>query len=31
VASKNNCFTDAEWWSKNLEPLTIRYKEWMLT
>ena len=31
VASKDNCFTDAEWWSTNLEPLTIRYKEWMLT
>ena len=31
VASKDNCFTDAEWWSTNLEPLTIRYKEWLLT
>ena len=30
-SNKNNCFTDAEWWSTNLEPLTIRYKEWLLT
>ena len=31
VASKDNCFTDAEWWSTNLEPLTLRYKQWLLT
>ena len=31
VASKDNCFTDAEWWSTNLEPLTIRYKEWLVS
>jgi putative spermidine/putrescine transport system substrate-binding protein len=30
AGSKDNCFTDAEWWGKNLEELTIRYKEWML-
>ena len=31
VASTDNCFTDAEWWSTNLEPLTIRYKEWLVS
>jgi putative spermidine/putrescine transport system substrate-binding protein len=31
VNSKDNLFTDATWWDANLEQLSVRFKEWLLT
>jgi putative spermidine/putrescine transport system substrate-binding protein len=31
VTSKDNLFTNAEWWDTHLEDLSVRFKEWLLT
>ena len=31
VGSKGNLFVSGAWWADNLEELTVRYKEWLLT
>jgi len=31
VSSKENLFVNGAWWADNLEELTVRYKEWLLT